>query len=213
MPIQLQWDGGGGFGRGSDRMGAPGSGTDQGSSSLLDSEGAWLAASAHLLHLRVCLSGCVCVGVDEAKHSLCGSMTDLTLVTLHHTPTLMHTRTHTSKSIRYTLWQQQKEGTSTTHAHTNTQIHTHKNTLQCDWWLCDTHHRASFSGPVRAAFVRGDLGRGKAEYGIECGKKKKELLIAARELEGICNHAALLIRAPRTTANDKKRGGGTFYPR
>lgn len=162
----------------------------------------------------MCVCGCVWVG--DTKHSLYGSMTGLTLVTLHHTPTLLHIHIDSAISLclTHTLNQSVTHSGSSRrracrlHVHTDMETESHTHTqLQCDWWLCDTHHRGSFSGPGRAAFVRGDLGEEKAENGIEC--RRRAIDGRLRE-EGICNCTALLIWAPQRSLMTESREAAHF---
>ena len=213
MPIQLQWDGGRGFGCGSDRMGAPGSGTDQDSSSLLDSEGGWLAASAHLLHLRVCLSGCVCVGWwGKAQSIWIHDRFDTCHIT-PHTYTDAHTHAHIKINPLHTLATAEGGYIDYTHTHTHTHTGGYKHIkTRCSVTDGCVTHTTVLHFQVQCEQRLSEVIWGEGRQNMVLNVEKKELLIAARELEGICNRTALLILAPRTTANDKKRGGGTFYP-
>ena len=130
---------GGGFGRGSDRMGAPGSGTDQGSSSLLDSEGAWLAASAHLLHLRVCLSGCVCVWGLMRQSTVYVDPWQIWHLS-HYTTHLhwcTHARTHQNQSVTHSG--NSRKRAHRLHTHTQTHRYTHIKTHCSVTDGCVTH--------------------------------------------------------------------------
>lgn len=117
-----------------------------------------------------------------------------------HTETLNQFATHSGNSRR---------SAHRLHIHRyRIKMHTHTiKQLQCDWWLCDSHHRASFSGPVRAAIVRGDLRKDEAEYGIECGRKAID---CSPRKESICNRTALLIRAPERPLMTKSREAAHF---
>lgn len=58
------------------------------------------------------------------------------------------------------------------------------------------------TGPGRAAFVRGDLGKEKAENGTEC---RRQAIDCGLTKEGICNCTALLIWAPEQLLMTKSR--------
>lgn len=138
------------------------------------------------------------------------SVTDLTLVTLYHPPTLMHTHSirptlSVLKSICYT-WPHSLATAGGRHVcDTATEAHA----VSRVWLMgCVTPTPCgSFSGPRRAAFVRGDLEREEAEYSIEC---RRQAIDCSLRMEGIYNRTALLIRAPEGPIMTKSREAAQF---
>ena len=143
----------------------------------------------------------MCVGVHETKHRLCWSMTfwHLSYYTAH--PHL--------KSIRC-IWPQQSGNSRRTYMNythtakhkTQYQTHLHKAGV----WLIGVSHPPPWliPHPWRPAFVRGNLRRDKAEYSVEC-KRKKAIDCSLRKRD-ICICTELLIWASHQSLMVKLRG-------